>query len=138
MLEATLLTLSLETGPDQQESSLLLPVYCGISAVPCQTAGDTLVPDLGWGCTQSLEVTGLNAHDLFLIFHPQRVQCEHSWQDARLQARVCPGHVVSVLWGTWKSLEIVQPDSMDGKVSSGWSVHLCVCVCVFRNKSCVA
>ena len=40
-------------------------------------------------------------------FPPQRVQCEHSRQDARLQARVCPGHVVSVLWGTWKSLEIV-------------------------------
>lgn len=50
-------------------------------------------------------VGGLIAHRV-LLFFTQWLQRQHSRKDARLQARICPGHVVSVVLGTFSSFEI--------------------------------
>lgn len=49
---------------------------------------------------------GLVSHRSLFLFFAQWLQCQHSRKDARLQARICPGHVVSVVLGTFSSLEI--------------------------------
>lgn len=49
---------------------------------------------------------GLVSHRALFLFFTQWLQRQHSRKDARLQARVCSGHVVSVVLGTFSSLEI--------------------------------
>ena len=96
-----------------RSENLSLSLFFFFRICPCPCGLWSLVrqyeTDLSSGCPPApgRDVVGAPpSHRTVFVFHSQWIQRQHRWEDACLQACVCPGHVVSVVSGTFNSSQI--------------------------------